>query len=149
MDFVAVALATLHLVFAGVWTGSVVFVTLGVVPTAASGDANAAPLATLTDRLKLLSRTSAVFLLVTGAYLAVTRYPGSALVDTTRGNFVLAMVVLWFLLAALVEVGARKLGDGFARQKVRTPAREARPFFRAGSFVAVLALVDAGIILAL
>ena len=138
-----------HLVFAALWAGSVVFVTVAVLPTATSGVANAGPLASVTRRLTQVSRASALLLLVTGGHLAATRYPGTALLDTTRGNLVLAMVVLWFALGALVELGTSKLTSGFAAQKVRTPATEARPFFRASSLVAILLLLDAGAILGL
>ena len=149
MGLLEAAVYGVHLLFAGLWSGSVLFVTLAVLPTAYSGDANAGPLATVTSRLKLVSRTSALLLLLTGGHLAVTFYPGTSLLDTTRGNLVLAMVALWFLLAALVEVGAGKLADGFAEKKVRTPARDARPFFLGASLVAVLLLFDAGTILGL
>jgi len=65
-------------------------------------------------------------------------------VGTTGGHLVLGMVLLWFLLAGLSEVGAAKLSDGAADRKVRTPAAEARPFLLAASVVAVLLLLDAG-----
>lgn len=149
MGFVEAVVYGVHLLFAGLWSGSVLFVTLGVLPTAVDGDVNAAPMVTVTSRLKLISRTSALLLLLTGGHLAATFYPGTALLDTTRGNLVLAMVALWFLLAAFVEVGARELSDGFAEKKVRTPARNARPFFVAASLVAVLLLLDAGALLGL
>ena len=149
MGFVEAAVYGVHLLFAGLWSGSVLFVTLAVLPSAAAGDVNAAPMETVTSRLKQVSRASALLLLLTGGHLAATFYPGTTLLDTTRGNLVLAMVALWFLLAALTEVGASKLSDGFAQQKVRTPARNARPYLLAASLVAVLLLLDAGAILGL
>lgn len=149
MGFVEVVVYGIHLLFAGVWAGSVVFVTLGLLPTAVDGDVNAAPMETVTRRLKLISRASTLLLLFSGGHLAAAFYPGTALLDTTRGNLVLVMVALWFVLAALVEVGASKLSDGFAEKKVRTPARNARPFFWAASVVAALLLIDAGVLLGL
>lgn len=149
MGLVEVVVYGVHLLFAGVWTGSVVFVTLGILPTAVEGDVNAGPMETVTSRLKLLSRASTLLLLLSGGHLAATFYPGTALLETTRGNLVLLMTALWFVLAGLVEVGASKLSDGFAEKKVRAPARNARPFFWAASAVAGLLLIDAGVLLGL
>ena len=149
MGFVEAAVYGVHLLFAGLWSGSVLFVTLGVLPTAVDGDVNAAPMVTVTSRLTQVSRASALLLLLTGGHLATTFYTGTSLLNTTRGNLVLVMVALWFVLAALVEIGASKLSDGFAEKKVRTPARNARPFFLAASLVAVLLLLDAGALLGL
>ena len=56
------------------------------------------------------------------------------------------MVALWFVLAALVERGAGKMRRGLDDRKVRTPAHDARPYFRAASVVAVLLLLDAGLL---
>jgi uncharacterized membrane protein len=141
-------LYAIHLLAAGVWTGSVVFVTLAILPAARDGNLNAAPLELVTGRLRWISRISAVVLLLTGLRMAMTGgyLSTDVLLGTTSGYLLVAMVVLWFVLMALVEVGSGKLADGTNRKKVREPARQARPFFLAGSLVAVLLLVDAGLI---
>ncbi len=149
MALLEAAVYGIHLVFAALWTGSVVFVTVGVLPSAAAGDGSVDALGLLTSRLKLVSRSSTLLLFLSGGHLAATFYPGTLLLDTTRGNLVLAMIVLWFLLAVLVEMGASRLSDGLAENKIRTPARNARPFFLAASVVSVLLLLDAGAILGL
>ncbi|WP_276271965.1 transporter [Haloarcula litorea] len=149
MSAVDAAIYGIHLLFAGLWSGSVMFVAYAVLPTAMDGDANAAPLSTVTGKLTTVSRASALLLLLTGGHLAATKYTAGSLFGTTRGYLVVAMVVLWFLLAGLVEVGASKLSDGFAQQKVREPAREARPFLLGAAVVAGLLLLDAGAILGL
>lgn len=136
-----------HLLFAGLWTGSVLFVTYAVLPTAHDGDAEPGPLLRMTGKLTTISRASALLLLLTGLHLAATQYGFGALLESVRGYLVVAMVVLWFALAGLVEVGASRLRDGFEANKVRTPARNARPLFLAASVVAVLLLVDAGLLL--
>jgi hypothetical protein len=135
--------------FAALWTGSVVFVTAGVLPTAMAGDSNPGPLTSMIGRLKTISRASALLLFLTGGHLAATQYGASALLSSRRGYLVVAMLVLWFVLAGLVEVGSGKLIDGFGQQKLRAPAREARPFFLGASAVSVLLLLDAGILLGL
>jgi hypothetical protein len=143
VDTVACAL---HNVFAGLWTGAVVFVTLAVLPAARDGVANAEPLAGMVSKLRNVSRLSALVLFLTGGHLAGTAYTVDSLTGTGRGHLVLTMLALWFALAALVEVGGGKLADGFDEKKVREPARAARPFFLAASVVALLLLVDAGLL---
>lgn len=147
MQSVAIGISTVHLLFAALWTGSVVFVTIGVLPTAMSGESEPEPLTSMIERLQTVSRTSALVLLLTGGHLAATQYTFGTLTGNVRGNLVIAMLVLWFVLGGLVEVGSSKLIDGFDEQKLRGPAREARPFFLAGTAVALLLLVDAGILI--
>jgi uncharacterized membrane protein len=148
MSALDTAMYAVHLLVAGVWTGSVVFTTYAVVPTAADGTANAEPLAAIVSRLRTVSRAGAVLLLLTGGYMAGQGYTVDSLTGSTRGYLVLGMVVLWLLLAAFVEVGAGKLASGFDDMKVREPAREARPFMLAATLVALLLLVEGGILAA-
>lgn len=139
----------LHSLFAGLWTGGVLFVTLAVLPLAKDGSLNAAPLSAVAEKLTTLTRTSAVVLLLTGAYMGVARsYTVDSLTGSTSGYLVLSMVVLWLLLAGMVEVGTGKLRDGTDQNKVREPARESRRFLLAGSVFAALLLVNSGLIAA-
>lgn len=140
------AIYTLHLVFGGIWAGSVVFLTFGVLQTARDGTANAEPLRAIVERLRWISRTSALVLLATGGHMAGTLYTVESLTGGARGHLVLSMVALWLALAGLVEVGSSKLADGFDQKKVRQPAREARPFFLASSAVAAALLVSGGLL---
>jgi hypothetical protein len=149
MTFVDAAIYATHLVFAGLWSGAVLFTSYAVIPTALNGDLRAGALETMVGKLQTVSRASALLLLLTGGHLAATRYTSESLFGTGRGHLVLTMVALWFTLAALVEIGASKLTDGTAQQKVRQPAADARPFLLGASLVAVLLLVDAGAILGL
>jgi uncharacterized membrane protein len=139
---------TLHLLFGGVWTGSVVFVTLAVLPTAMNGVANAEPLVPVVSKLRNISRLSALVMLASGGHMAgaAAGYTFESLASTTRGHLVIGMVVLWFVLIGLVEVGGGKLADGFEEKKVRDPAREARPFFLGATAVSLLLLLDAGLL---
>ncbi|ELZ23460.1 hypothetical protein C475_14343 [Halosimplex carlsbadense 2-9-1] len=136
----------LHLVFGGVWTGSVVFVTVGILPTAQDGTANAEPLRAVVEKLRWVSRASALVLLASGGHMAGTLYTVESLTGSSRGHLVLTMVALWLGLAALVEIGSSKLADGFDQKKVRQPARGARPFFLAASVVAAGLLVVGGLL---
>jgi uncharacterized membrane protein len=137
-----------HLLFGAVWTGAVLFMTVAVLPLAREGIANAAPLAQLVGKLRTLSRVSALVVLASGGHMAGSAYTVETLTGTTRGHLVLGMVLLWLALILLVEIGGGKLASGFDEKKVREPGRAARPYFRAGSLVAVLVLLDAGLLAA-
>jgi len=147
MSTLLAGIYAVHLTFAALWTGSVVFVATAVLPTAMDGDGSPAPLSAMIGKLKTISRASALLLFLTGGHLAATQYGASGLTGSVRGYLVVAMVVLWFVLAGLVEVGSSKLTDGFDEQKLREPARNARPFFLAATIVSILLLLDAGVIL--
>lgn len=140
------ASAVVHLVFAGLWTGSVAFVTVGVLPLAHRGEMNAAPLAFVAGRLKTVTRVSALLLFATGGHLAGTRYTVGSLTGSPRGHLVLTMLALWFLLAALVEIGAKRLSEGANEEKVREPARRARLPMQAATITAILLLVVGGLL---
>jgi hypothetical protein len=148
MSLVDAAVYVVHLGFAALWTGSVLFVAYAVLPLARDGSLNATPLGTIAGKLTTVSRVSALLLFLTGGHMAAAGYTVESLFGTTRGHLVVAMLLLWFALAALVEVGASRLTDGTGQDKVRDPARNATRLFQAASGVAVLLLVDAGLIVA-
>lgn len=145
VDTVAVAV---HLAFAAVWVGGVVFFTVAVLPLARSGSLNAGPVAAILDRTTTVSRISSVVMLLTGGHLAAA-YSGlefSGIGTSARWTFVLVMIALWFVLAALVEIGASRMQDGLEQKKVRAPARNHRAFFLAASVVGVLLFLDAAVL---
>ena len=146
MEPVEVASYAIHSVFAGVWTGTVVFVTYAVVSPARDGTINAAPLGAIAGKLKLVSRLSALLLFLTGSHMAGVGYTSESLFGTQQGYLVLSMLTCWFLLAGMVEVGASKLTDGTERDKVREPARNAWRFFQVATVLAVLLLVISGLL---
>ena len=139
-------MTTLHVLLGALWVGSVVFVAGAILPAAVEGALDAAPLETIADRLVYLSRGASVVMLLTGGHLAGTRYTVESLTGTGRGHLVLAMLALWLVLAALVEVGRRRLVDGLQEKRVRTPAAEVTTIFRAAAVVGILLLVDAGLL---
>lgn len=118
----------LHVLFAGLWTGSVLFVSLAGLPSGG------------VDRLRYVSRASALVLLLTGGHMAGTSYTAESLTGTTAGWAVLAMLVLWAALAGLVEVGASKYESG--------GPEAAGTLFRAAGVVAALLLIDGGLLAA-
>ena len=149
MSLIDTAMYVVHLVFAGLWSGTVLFTSYAVIPAALNGDLRAGSLAAMAGKLKTVSRASSLLLFLSGGHLAGALYTVPSLFGSTRGYLVLAMVALWFVLSGIVEVGASKLSEGTSQQKVREPAAQARPFLLAGSVVALLLLVDAGLLLGL
>jgi uncharacterized membrane protein len=146
MSTIDVAVRMVHSITSAVWVGSVLFVTFGLLPAALDGSLNATPSKTIVSRFRWLSRGCSALLFVTGGHLAGTLYTVDSLTGSGRGHLVLGMLALWFVLTGLVEVAGGKLQRGFDEQKVRSPAREAKPFLYAASVVAVLLLVDATLI---
>lgn len=138
---------TTHLVFAALWAGSVFYVAFVVLPLARDGAFNSTkPLEAVSSRLKLISRVSALALFVSGSHLAGTQYTAEGLFNTINGQLVLAMVALWLLFAAIVEIAAKRFESGLNGKKLREPAVEALPLYRAGAAVGVLLLVVGGAI---
>ncbi|QSX00257.1 copper resistance protein CopD [Haloterrigena alkaliphila] len=136
---------TVHLIFAGIWAGSVFYVAFVVLPLARDGAFNTTkPLEAISGKLTTISRVSALLLLLSGGHLAGSRYTADGLFGTTDGHLVLGMVALWAILAALVEIGAKRLEAGLNGKKLREPAGDALPLYRAAAVVAVALLVVGG-----
>ena len=135
-----------HLLFAGLWAGTILFVTYAVIPSGLDGDLTPELLETVVDRLTTVNRVTAVVALLTGGHLAGNLYTVETLTGTGRGHLVLAMLVLWFVTTALVEVAASRMNDGLSADKVRTPAADGRPFLLGASLLVVLLLVDGGLL---
>ncbi|MFB6108314.1 MAG: CopD family protein [Haloplanus sp.] len=147
MAMVDTAVNAIHLLFAGLWAGSVVFVAWGVLPTARAGDVNATPLRSMVGRFRTWSRTASLVLFLTGGYLAGARYTADSLLGSTQGYLVVSMVVLWVVLSGLVEMGTGRLLDGLDERKVRSPAEAAARPFTAAAVAAVCLLLVGGALL--
>ena len=140
------AMYTVHTAFAALWAGSVLFVTVAVLPLAMDGELSPEAFGGVVSKLQWITRLSAVLLLVTGGHLAGTLYTVGSLTGTTSGYLVLAMLALWFGLAAVVEIGSAKANRGIEAKKIREPARNARPFYLIGAVFAVGLLVTGGLL---
>jgi hypothetical protein len=134
MAAIDTAMRTLHLTFGALWTGSVLLFVLGVIPAITDVDR----LAAVAGREVQLSRASVLVTFLTGGHLAGTYYTVGSLFGTTRGYLVLAMLVLWFVLAGLVEVGSSRFDDG--------DLAAGTTLFRAGGAVAVVLLLLGGLL---
>lgn len=132
LDSIAVVF---HVVFAALWTGGVVFTALlagGLVER--SSDALAG---LVVDRVRLISRSSAVVTLLSGGYMA-TGYSHTYFTSSTHGWLLSAMVALWLVLIVTVEIGASQVLDGKDR---------GRTVLALAGVVALLLLLDVGLLM--
>ncbi len=137
---------TVHTAFAGLWAGSVLFVAVAVLPLAMNGELSPKAFGSVVSKLQWVTRISALLTFITGGHLAGTRYTVETLTGTTSGYLVLAMLALWFGLAAVIEIGSAKANRGIENEKIREPARDARPFYLLGVALSVGLFVTAGLL---
>ena|SRR6056297_488276 len=141
----------LHVLFGGLWIGSVAFVAIAVLPLGRDATIDPESLSTVVDRLLVLSRFAALVMLATGAHVLYHVTLGGELatdplLSSGRGHLVLTMVVLWLGVIATVEIGSSKLGDGLDAGKLREPTRTALPWFRAAAFLGIAVLTIGGML---
>ena len=146
MSILDAVMWSVHVGFAVLWTGSVLFVALAVVPPATRGDVGSDALAAMVGRLRWITRIAALAFLATGGHMAGTLYTVESLTGTGRGHLVLTMLALWFLITGLVEVASGKLLDGLETGKLREPARDAKPFFYGAAGLSVGLILTAGLL---
>jgi len=146
------AVATvLHVIFGGLWIGSVVFVALAVLPLGRDASIDPQPLSTVAGRLVTLSRFAAVLMLATGGHVLYHVTLGGELTtepltSSARGHLILTMVVLWLGVIATVEIGTSRLTEGLDAGKLREPTRAALPWFRAAAGLGIGVLTLGGML---
>lgn len=140
------AMYIIHSAFAALWTGSVLFVAWAVLPLAMDGDLAPEAFGSIVSKLQWVTRGSAVLLFISGGHLAGTLYTAESLTGSGTGHLVLTMLALWLALAAVVEIGSAKAQRGVDENKIREPARAARPFYLAGAGFAAGLLLVAGLL---
>lgn len=146
MSIIDAVMWSVHVGFAVLWTGSVLFVALAVVPPAIRGDIGGDALAAVVGRLRWITRIAALAFLASGGHMAGTLYTVETLTGTGRGHLVLTMLALWFVITGLVEVASGKLLDGVDAGKLREPARDAKPFFYGAAGLSVGLILTAGLL---
>ncbi|WP_336133533.1 transporter [Natronomonas amylolytica] len=135
-----------HTAFAALWSGSVLFVAAAVLPLAMDGDLAPEAFGSIVSKLQWVTRGSAALLFISGGHLAGTLYDVESLTGSGNGHLVLAMLALWLGLAAVVEIGSAKAHRGVDENKIREPARAARPFYLVGAVFAAGLLLVAGLL---
>jgi putative copper export protein len=137
---------TVHTVFAALWTGGTLLVAGAVIPAARRKLLKREALSLIARRFSYLTIASVLLLLFSGGHLAGTLYTVETLQSTGRGNLVLTMVGLWFVLAVVLFIGFRRLSGISPEKSAATAATKARPWFLGGSVVSIALLVVAGIL---
>lgn len=135
-----------HVLFAGLWTGSLLFLVGAVLPASTAGSISTAAMTAITSRLVWLTRISALVFITTGGHLAGTRYTGETLFSTGRGQLVVTMLVLWLALTALIEIGVKRFDRSAAAADVPTAIDDTRLIFLLAGVLAAALLVDAGLL---
>ncbi len=151
MSLVNAAMIAIHLVFGAIWIGSVVFVTLGVLPLARDGNLDRTPLRAVLGRLLWIVRLGALAMLVSGSYMMTHQnnyFDTDVLLSTGTGHAVVAMIVLWLTLIVLLEVSIRRIRSGLDANLVREPARDGQRWFYLASLVGVALFIDGALIAA-
>lgn len=138
--------AVVHVVFAGLWTGAVGFFAWRIHPLVASRSIDQNAAASTVTGLQWLTRAGVVVFLATGGHMAANLYTPEALTGTERGNLVLAMLGLWFVLTAVVEVMGARFHGALADEGLRAAADRSRPLAWIGAVLAVALLVVAGLL---
>lgn len=132
-----------HMVFAGVWTGSVIFVSLGVLPFHGTGLVSREALGRIVERERWVTRISALVLLITGGPLTSSQYSISKLIGSTRGYAVLAMIVLWVVLVTLIETAGSQVHESGGKATREIP-EQTQWLFDVAALSAVLLLIVSG-----
>jgi hypothetical protein len=159
-----------HVVSGALWTGATLYVVYATVPRATDGTLGREAFVDAAHRLLVVTRWTGVVLPLTGAYMVWRLYaPLDALVTTSRGWAVLAMLSLWGAMNGLVELGVlrmrrevdpdvgwgRYMAEGFPVDRLAGGASVpgaaqlasvARPYLLASGALAVLLLVDAALL---
>lgn len=146
MSLIHAVMWSIHVGFAILWTGSVLFVTAAVLPPAIRGDIGAEALSYIVGRLRWITRIAAVAFVVSGGHMAGNVYTVDTLTGTGSGHLVLTMITLWLVITGLVEVASGKLVDGLDAGSISNAVLEAKPLLYGAAGLSVVLIVTAGLL---
>lgn len=146
MSLIHAVMWSIHVGFAILWTGSVLFVTAAVLPPALRGEIGAEALAYVVGRLRWITRIAAVAFVASGGHMAGNVYTVETLTGTGSGHLVLTMIALWLVITGLVEAAGGKLVDGLDAGPVSTAAEAAKPFLYGAAGLSVVLILTAGLL---
>ncbi|AUX08382.1 hypothetical protein AArcSl_0735 [Halalkaliarchaeum desulfuricum] len=142
MSILATAMVFLHNLFAMLWVGTVLYFTYAVLPSAREGTLGRDSLETLLDKLTMVTRVSALLLLLSGILMGVNLYTVDRLLYTTDGWLVIGKVVLWLALAGVIEAGAGKLHSDLDGGRLQESVDANLRLFYIASAIAVLSALS-------
>ena len=146
MTLIHAVMWSLHVGFAILWTGSVLFVSLAVVPPAIRGDVGAKLLSTVVGRLRWITRIGALVFVATGGHMAGQLYTVDTLTGTGAGHLVLTMIALWLVITGLVEAAGGTVVGGLDAGTPGEAAREAKTLFYVATALSVVLIATAGLL---
>lgn len=127
---------TVHVFAGGLLAGSIVFFTWAAIQTTNDGILGRMAVAGLAKHLTAISRFCAILLVLSGGYMAMDAPFGS---DPTYDGLVGAMILLWLVISALVEIGYSKLRGEAAFHDVST-------YYLLAAVSGVILLIDGGLL---
>ncbi|MFC6733387.1 MULTISPECIES: hypothetical protein [unclassified Haladaptatus] len=146
MSLIDTTMAVFHMLFAGLWVGGTLFFVGIVLPAARAGQMSTDGLKWIAGRFTTITTASILLLLITGGHLAGTFYTFEGLATTGRGHLVVSMVVLWLILAGLLQVGLRRLRRELGSVTAKVAVEQNLPLFFTAGIVAFALLVVAGLL---
>lgn len=140
MATIDTVMIAIHLIFGAMWVGSVAFVTFTILPLARDGDLERVPFERMMDKVLLVSRVSALAMVISGTHMMGTGnyFDTEVLLESTRGQSVLAMFILWFVLIVIIEISTRRIKSGLGANLLREPARDGLAWFYTATLVGIL-----------
>ncbi|GAB7090634.1 hypothetical protein JCM18237_09050 [Halorubrum luteum] len=146
MSLIHSVMWSIHVGFAILWTGSVLFVTAAVLPPATRGEIGAEALTYVVGRLRWITRISAVAFVVSGGHMAGNVYTVETLTGTGSGHLVLTMIALWLVITGLVEAAGGTVVGGLDAGTPGEAAREAKTLFYVATALSVVLIATAGLL---
>lgn len=140
------AAIVLHVLFAGLWTGAIVFFAWRIYPLVAAGDLEPRAAEHIVSGLQWLTRGGAIVFLATGGHMAANRYSAETLFSSGRGHLVLSMLGLWLLLTGVVEGMAAVLHRRLEDPPVTGADARLRGLVWSATALALVLLVVAGLL---